>query len=108
MATINTITFNEGSTGVAGTYAAGDTITATVDYVPDTASVVPATNTLTTTITDASGNVVATTSTEFVVNTVNPAGDVVAVSDSGSRTWTPGTTTVEADGSLSQPFSATA
>lgn len=108
MATISTVTFNEGSSGVAGTYTAGDTITATVGYVPDTPSVVPQTFTLTTTVSDAAGNVTATNSNEFVVNTTQANGDTVAVSDTGSRTWSAGSTTVEADGSLSQSFSATA
>jgi hypothetical protein len=108
LATINSITFNEGSTGVAGTYNTGDTITATTNYVPDTPALVPQTFTLTSTVTDAAGNQTATQTSEFVVNATQANGDTVSDSDTGSRTWTPGTQTVNADGSLSQPFSATA
>lgn len=101
MASVNTITFDQAA------YNAGDAITATVDYTPDSPSVVPSTFTLTANVSDTAGNVVATSTGDFVVNTPQ-AGDTVSVSDTGSRTWTEGATSTEADGSLSVPFSATA
>lgn len=101
MASVNTITFDQAA------YNVGDTITATVDYTPDTPSVVPSTFTLTANVNDTSGNVVATNTADFVVNTPQP-GDTVSVSDSGNRTWAEGATTTEADASLSVPFTATA
>lgn len=101
MASVNSITFDQAA------YNPGDTITATVDYTPDTASVVASTFSLTANVNDASGNVVATQSADFVVNTPQP-GDTISVSDSGGRAWTEGATTIEADSSLSVPFTATA
>lgn len=101
MASVNTITFDQAA------YAAGSTITCTVDYTADTPSVVATTFTLTANVLNSGGTVVATNTGDFVVNTPQ-AGDTVSVSDTGSRTWTEGTTTVESDGSLSVPFTATA
>jgi hypothetical protein len=101
MASVNSITFDQ----VA--YTAGDTITATIDYTPDTPSVVATTFTLTANVNDTSGAVVATSTGDFVVNTPQ-AGDTVSVSDTGSRTWAEGATATESDGSLSVPFTATA
>jgi hypothetical protein len=101
MASVNSITFDQAS------YLAGSTITATVDYTPDTPSVVATTFTLTANVSDSTGAVVATNTGDFVVNTPQ-AGDTVSVSDTGSRTWAEGSTTVESDSSLSVPFTATA
>jgi hypothetical protein len=101
VAAVNSITFDQPA------YTAGATITATVDYTPDTPSVVASTFTMTANVTDSGGNVVATNTGDFVVNTPQP-GDSVSVSDTGSRSWTEGATTVESDGSLSVPFTATA
>jgi hypothetical protein len=101
MASVNSITFDQPA------YTAGSTITCTVDYTPDTPSVVATTFTLTANVSDSGGNVVATNTGDFVVNTPQP-GDTVSVSDTGSRTWAEGATTVESDGSLSVPFTATA
>lgn len=101
MASVNSITFDQAA------YEVGATITATVDYTPDTPSVVPSTFTFTANVTDPNGNVVGSNTADFVVNTPQP-GDSVSVSDTGNRTWTEGSTTTEADGSLSVPFTATA
>jgi hypothetical protein len=108
MATINSVTFNAGSGGVVGTYATGDTIDATMDFTPDTPAVVPQTFTLTTTVSDSTGAVTATNSSDFVVNTTMPDGDTVAASDTGSRTWTAGAQTPDGSGGLDVTFSATA
>jgi hypothetical protein len=108
VATISSITFNAGSGGVDGTYATGDPIDATVDYVPDTPSVVPQSFTLTANVSDAAGNVTATSSAPFTVNTTQPSGDTVAVTDTGNRTWTEGATTPDGSGGLDTVFSATA
>lgn len=81
MASIDSLTFDEAS------YAPGDTITLTVDYTPDTPSVVPQTFTATAVITDSAGTQVATSSAPFVVNEAQAAGDTVSVTDDGSRTW---------------------
>lgn len=82
MASIDAITFDEAA------YNPGDTITVTVGYTPDAPSVVPTTFTANVVINDASGNQLATSSAPFVVNESQPAGDQVAVTDTGSRTWT--------------------
>ena len=108
MATINSITFNAGTGGVAGTFATGDTIDATTNYLPDTPSVVPQTFTLTSTISDAAGNVTATSTAPFTVNATQPGGDTAADSDDGGRTWTPGAVTPDGSGNLNAVFSATA
>lgn len=81
MASVDSLAFDQAS------YAPGSTITLTVDYTPDTASVVPQTFTAAVNITDAAGTVVATSSAPFVVNEAQVAGDKVSVTDSGSRTW---------------------
>ena len=82
MASINSMTFDQSA------YAAGATITLTVAYTPDTTPVTtPTTFTATTVITDASGAQVATSSGDFVVDEVTVPGDVLATTDTGSRTW---------------------
>lgn len=101
MASVNSITFDQPG------YAPGETITATIDYTPDTASVLAQTFTLTANVVDGSGNVVATNTGDFVVNTPQQ-GDTVAVSDSGGHAWTEGTPTAQADGSISVAFTAVA
>lgn len=101
MAAVNSITFDQ------PVYLAGAVITATTNYTPDTPSVVASTFTLTSTVSDSSGNPVATGTGDFVVNTPQP-GDTVADSDTGSRSWAEGATVVNSDGSLSVPFTATA
>ena len=82
MASVDSLTFDQPS------YNTGDVITLTVDFTPDSPSVVPTTFTATASITDAAGTVVATNAAPFVVNVAQPAGDVVSVTDTGSRTWT--------------------
>lgn len=83
LASIDSLTFDQPS------YAVGAEITLTIDYTPDTPSVVPTTFNATATITDASGNLVATSSpAPFVVNESQASGDTVAVTDDGSRAWT--------------------
>lgn len=101
MASVNSITFDKTA------YAPGDTVTTTIGYTPDTPSVASQTFTVTANVMDASGAVVATNTAPFSVNTAQ-AGDTVSLSDDGSHTWAEGATTVEADGSLSVPFTATA
>jgi hypothetical protein len=81
MATINGMTFDQAS------YNPGDTITLTVSYTPDTASVNPTAFTATANVTDAGGTVTATSSAPFTVNEAVAAGDVVSVTDTGSRAW---------------------
>lgn len=79
-------------------------MTLTIGYTPDTPSAVPTTFSATATITDASGTVVATSApAPFIVNEPQAAGDVVAVTDDGNRTWALGSDT----GSVAV-FSATA
>jgi len=82
MASVDSLTFDQPA------YNPGDTVTLTVAYTPDTPSVVPATFTATTSITDAAGDVTATGSAPFVVNEAQAAGDVVSTTDDGNRTWT--------------------
>jgi hypothetical protein len=69
-------------------YAPGDVVTLTVDYVSDAAGVNPVTATATATVTDSAGAVTATDSAPLVVNEPVSAGDVVSVTDTGSRVWT--------------------
>jgi hypothetical protein len=82
MASITSLTFDKPA------YNPGDTITLTVDYVPDTAGVNPVTSTATVNVTDANGNVTASDSAPFTVNEPVAGGDTVSVTDSGGRTWT--------------------
>lgn len=82
MASVDTLTFDQPA------YNPGDTITLTVGYTPDVPGVNPATFTATSSITDGSGNVVASNSAPFVVNEPVPAGDTVSTTDTGDRTWT--------------------
>jgi len=83
MASIDSISFDQPS------YTPGELITCTIAYTPDSPSVIPTTFSATATITNAAGEVVATSApAEFVVNEPQPAGDVVAVTDTGSHTWT--------------------
>jgi hypothetical protein len=107
MSTINSVTFNNGSTGTAGVYALGDPMVATVDYTPDAPSVTAETQTLTANVTSASGTVVTTTA-DFTVNTPVAGGDTVAVTDTGSHTWVEGTPTSDGAGGEDVSFSATA
>jgi len=104
MSAINSISFDQAS------YTQGATITVTIDYTPDTPSVVPQTNTLTATITNSGGTVTAQTTADFTVNVPNPGGDTVQVSDTGNRTWTEGATTPDqtVSGNLDVVFTATA
>jgi hypothetical protein len=104
MATINTITFDQAS------YNAGATITCTIDYTPDVASVVPTTFTATVNVVNASGTTVATQNADFVVNEPQAGSDSVQVSDSGNRTWTEGATTPDptVSGNLDVVFTAEA
>lgn len=102
MAAVNTVVFDKAA------YNTGDTITATVDFTPDTPSTVSTPFTFTAQVHDASGNPVGTAQTgTFNVNSTQQ-GDKCEVSDSGNRTWTAGAETVEADSSISQAFTATA
>ena len=68
-------------------YNPGDLITLTVDYTPDTPSVVPTTFNATAVITDSGGNQVASSSAPFVINVAQPAGDQVSVTDDDNHTW---------------------
>ena len=107
MSTINSVTFNNGSTGTAGVYAQGDPVVATVDYTPDAPSVNAETMTLTANVTNAAGAVVTTTA-DFIVNTPVAGGDTVAVSDTGSHTWVEGTPISDGSGGEDVAFSTTA
>ena len=81
MASVDTLTFDEAA------YSPGDVITLNVDYTPDSPSSVPQTFTATVNVTNSGGSVVATNTAPFVVNEAQAAGDVVSVTDDGSRTW---------------------
>jgi hypothetical protein len=87
MASVDSMTFNAGSGGTAGVYSPDDPIELTVGYTPDSPSVVPQTFTATTTISDASGNALGSNSAPFTVNESQPAGDTLATTDDGGRTW---------------------
>jgi hypothetical protein len=104
MAAISSITFDQAS------YNQGATITATIDYTPDTPSVTPTTFTLTANVVNSGGTTVASSNSDFTVNVPNPGGDIVQVSDTGNRTWTEGATTPDpaVSGNLDVVFTATA
>lgn len=102
MAAVNTIAFDKAA------YNTGDTITVTVDFAPDTPSTISTPFTLTAQVSDASGNPVGSPSTSTFSVVSTQQGDTCGVSDSGTRAWTAGAETVEADGSISQSFTATA
>lgn len=89
MASVDTLTFDQAA------YSTGDTVTLTVAYTPDAPSVVPTTFTAAASITDPSGNVVATNAAPFTVNVAQASGDSVGVTDTGNRAWaeTPGSDT---------------
>lgn len=101
MATINSIAFDQPD------YAEGAVITATVNFTPDSPSVAPVTHTLTAEVKDAAGNVLATSSSPFVIN-VAQAGDTVSVSDDASHTWAEGSPAPQADGSVTVEFTTSA
>ena len=82
MASIDSMTFDEAA------YNPGDTINLTVDYTPDTPSVVPTTFNATAVITDSTGTQVASSSAPFVINVAQAAGDTVAVTDDDNHAWT--------------------
>jgi hypothetical protein len=102
MASVNTIVFDKAA------YAVGDTVTATVDFTPDTPSTISTPFTFEAQVKDASGNPVGSPLSSSFSVTSTQAGDTCSVSDSGNRTWTAGAETVEADSSISQAFTATA
>lgn len=83
MASIDTMTFDQSTP-----YAQNAPVTLTIGYTPDVPGVVPTTFTANAVITDASGNQVASSASDFVVNVAQPSGDKVSVADTGSRTWT--------------------
>lgn len=80
MASVDSILFDQPA------YSPGSTVTCTVGYTPDTPSVSSQVFTVTANVVDQSGNVVATNTAPFTVNTPQ-AGDKAAVSDDGSHTW---------------------
>lgn len=81
MASIDTMSFDQAA------YNPGDLITLTVDYTPDTPSVVPTTFNATASITDSGGNVVASSVAPFVINVAQASGDQVSVTDDDNHTW---------------------
>ena len=81
MASIDLMAFDQPA------YNPGDLINLTIDYTPDTPSVVPTTFNATASITDASGNVVASSSAPFVINEAQATGDQVGVSDDDNHAW---------------------
>ena len=78
---ITSITFDKDG------YVAGDTITATVNYVAGK-SVTSDTQTFTGTATDAVTHAKGTLVVNFIVNQESPNATTVDVSDSGNRSWT--------------------
>lgn len=77
----------------AAAYTPGETVTLTVDYTPDAPSVTSQTFTVTASVHDASGNVLNSATAPLVVNTPQPSGNKVGVTDDGGHTWVPGTDT---------------
>ena len=82
MASITSIDFDQAS------YVAGHEVTAVVNYVPDAPNQTAEPFTLSVSVMNSAGTEVAANSATFTVNTPQPAGDKVHVSDSGNRTWT--------------------
>jgi hypothetical protein len=81
MASIDSMTFD------AAAYTPGETATLTVGYTPDAPSVVSQTFTVTATIHDSAGTALNSATAPLVVNTTNPSGDKVGVTDDGSHAW---------------------
>lgn len=114
MATISSITFNAGSTGTDGSYNTGDTITATVNWTPDTAPVVAQSFTLNVDVVNSGGTTTASQSAPFTVNVSVSAGDVIQASSvdaagtSDGRVWAVGAPTLNSDGSVTTVVSTTA
>jgi hypothetical protein len=114
MATINSITFNAGSTGTDGSYNTGDPIAATVNWVPDTAPVVAQSFTLSASVVNSGGTTTATDSAPFTVNVSVSAGDVIQASStdasgaSDGRVWAVGAPALNSDGSVTTVVSTTA
>lgn len=109
MANINSITFDEAA------YAVGATITATVNFTPDTHATPPGTApqtfTLSAVLKDTAGNQLTSSEAPFVVDvpTAGSPGDAVSVSDSGGRTWTEGAPGApDGSGAVSVAFAAVA
>lgn len=78
---ITSIVFDKAS------YNVGDTVTATVTYVPGqsvTANTQTFTGVATDSVTQAKGQLVV----NFIVNTLSPDATVVTATDSAGRTWT--------------------
>lgn len=100
MATINSITFNQ------ALYTPGQTIQLTAVYTPDAALESVVTSQATVSVSQA-GVVTAQESAPFEVQQAG-AGDTVAVSDTGGRTWTQDSSTASSDGTITVVFTATA
>jgi hypothetical protein len=81
MASIQSITFDQ------PVYSPGDMITLTVDYTADVPGTTPVTFTATVNVTDSAGAVTASAAAPFAVSMPSAGGDVVSVTDTGSRTW---------------------
>lgn len=81
MASIDSMTFDQAA------YNPGDLISLTIDYTPDTPSVVPTTFNATASITDSGGNVVASSVAPFVINVAQASGDQVSVTDDDNHVW---------------------
>jgi hypothetical protein len=81
MASIDSVTYDQPS------YPPGAPVTLTIDYTPDSPAVVPTTVDVTVTLSDASGNQLASVPAPFVVNIPQPSGDTLGVADDHSDTW---------------------
>jgi hypothetical protein len=82
MASVDALTFDKAA------YAPGDTVTLTVSWSADTPGSASQTFNVTVNVNDASGNVIASSTSPLVVNTAQ-AGDTVSVSDDGGHAWNP-------------------
>jgi hypothetical protein len=102
MASIASITFDQ------ALYTPGQTITLTVDYTPDSPPASVVTSQATVTISQA---VVVTAQESAPFEVSEPqvgVADVVAVTDTGGRTWTQQSNTSNPDGTATAVFTATA
>ena len=81
MASIDAVSYDQPA------YNPGDAVNLTIDYTPDSPSVVPTPVDVTIVLNDANGNPLTSVPAPFVVNTPQAAGDKLGVSDVRNDVW---------------------
>ena len=81
MASIDAVSYDQPA------YNPGAAVHLTLDYTPDSPSVVPTPGDVTLVLTDANGNQLASVPAPFTVSTPQPSGDKLGVSDVRNDVW---------------------